>query len=157
MENKKNDWRQIVGINGNPEAAVECLAKQVTGNAEAFKGVDLDTIHDKFEYITAVPIEIALTTDARHVLMKSTPEVRWIITGVTPESVKRMVNEYGYNLSEAPRLSDNREKKVDVSATKQTYRITSGDTTVEITANTDLSQEKVRDLMEVLSVICSSK
>ena len=93
MENKKNDWRQIVGINENPEAAVEFLAKQVTGNAEAFKGVNLDTIHGKFEYITAVPIEIALTTDARHVLMKNTPEVRWIITGVTPESVKRMVNE----------------------------------------------------------------
>lgn len=96
MNNK--DWRQIVRVDGHAVEALEKLAELVTGNKVAFRGTDTEFVQ-KCEFITAVPIEIALNMSDRATLKRRSPDTRWIITGVTAHDVENMVNCYGYNLT----------------------------------------------------------
>lgn len=94
---KVKDWKQIVQVGDNAAVAREKLAELVVGNKHALDDADLDFI-DSQEYITAVPVELALTTHDRNILMENHPECRLIVTGVTKESAERLANDYGYTV-----------------------------------------------------------
>ena len=94
MEN----WRKIVEVVPDEvELALEVLALELGLEENTFKGVDLNALKDA-EYITAVPIELALTADDRETIMRSNPNIRFVITRVQSDRVSIMVSELGYEL-----------------------------------------------------------
>lgn len=91
------NFRVIVKVGAEPLKALQKLGQVVTGNDQDFVSVDLDWIA-KCEYITAVPVEIALSMEERAVLMKHVPTCEFIVTGIPANKVKRMVDRYGYTV-----------------------------------------------------------
>lgn len=90
------DFRFLVKVNpDNPKGATEALGGLLEGNREAFD-VDLDFLKQQ-DFITAVPIEIALTIPMRSQIMYCNPECNFIITGVPTSRVAKLLR-YGYTV-----------------------------------------------------------
>lgn len=95
---KKNTWRKIVEVlPGKVDSALETLAVSMGFEENIFSGVDINVLKDA-EYITAVPIEIALTSEEREVIINKHPEVKYVVTKVRPERVNEMVACLDYDL-----------------------------------------------------------
>ena len=89
------EFKFIVRVTPNrPEKALEKLGEVVEKDRTAFQAVDLDFVR-KCDFITAVPIEIALTTDLRMRNLYFYPDLRFIITGVPASRVQNLI-ELGY-------------------------------------------------------------
>lgn len=89
------EFKFIVKVTPNhPEKAVEKLGEVVEKDKTAFQAVDLDFVR-KCDFITAVPIEIALTTDLRMRNLYFYPDLRFIVTGVPASRVQNLI-EFGY-------------------------------------------------------------
>lgn len=88
------DFRHLVRIDGNVEEAVKTLSMIIIGDANALDGVDLNFLKD-FDYITAVPIQIALSYVERANLIKGNPNINFIITGIDKEWVPTL-QKMGY-------------------------------------------------------------
>lgn len=102
----------------DPLVAVKKLGQLVTGNRDAFANVDV-TWARKQDYLTAVPIAIALTVEMRAVCQANSPDIKFIITGVTADNVASLVNDFGYTVySTVPeeKLVPKEEKKEVQSA-----------------------------------------
>ena len=91
------DFKVQVKVNSNPIEALKLLGKEVVGRADAFTrdNIDLSWI-EKQDYITAVPIQIALTTEMRDEVMDKNPECRFIVTGVQNSGAEFLEAEYSY-------------------------------------------------------------
>ena len=89
------EFKFIVKVTPNhPEKALEKLGEVVEKDKTAFQAVDLDFVR-KCYFITAVPIEIALTTDLRMRNLYFYPDLRFIVTGVPASRVQNLI-EFGY-------------------------------------------------------------
>lgn len=89
------EFKFIVKVTPNrPEKALEKLGEVVEKDKTAFQAVDLDFVR-KCDFITAVPIEIALTTDLRMRNLYFYPDLRFIVTGVPASRVQNLI-EFGY-------------------------------------------------------------
>lgn len=116
------DFKFLVKVNpSDPTLAIKKLGLFVLGNENAFSSVDPDWA-GKQDFITAVPIAIALTVDMRAVIQANSPSTRFIVTGVTTENVKDLKENFGYkvytdvNLPAAPSLD---EEKPEVKTAGQ--------------------------------------
>lgn len=102
----KKDWNIIVKCEkGRGEEVRAILAQSLTGDEHALDGANIDFINSQ-EYVTGVPVEIAMTTDQRNALMEANPNCRWIVTGVAARSVERLVNDYGYEVLTLPERTE---------------------------------------------------
>jgi len=89
------EFRVLIRVNKDqPEIAVKALGYKVVGDVNAFSEVDLDFIR-KQDFITAVPIEIALTLKDRVEALYSHPNLRFIVTGVPARRVPNLY-DLGY-------------------------------------------------------------
>lgn len=89
------EFKFIVKVTPNhPEKALEKLGEVIEKDKTAFQAADLDFVR-KCDFITAVPIEIALTTDLRARNLYLYPDLRFIITGVPASRVQNLI-EFGY-------------------------------------------------------------
>lgn len=89
------EFRVLIRVNKDqPEIAVKSLGYKVVGDVNAFSEVDLDFIR-KQDFITAVPIEIALTLKDRVEMLYSHPNLKFVVTGVPVQRVPRLY-ELGY-------------------------------------------------------------
>lgn len=90
----------------NPQRTLERLGELVIGEAEAFADIDIEFVKSQ-EFITAVPIEVALTIPMRAQILYNNPECRFIVTGVPSFRIKNLT-EFGYQVYttkvEAPKL-----------------------------------------------------
>lgn len=92
------DFKYLVKVNpSDPALAIKKLGLSVLGNENAFSSVDPDWA-SKQDFITAVPIAIALTVDMRAVIQANSPSTRFIVTGVTTENVKDLKENFGYKV-----------------------------------------------------------
>lgn len=91
------DFKIIVPAKGRAMLALAELGMYVAGNSEAF--ADLEKVIDLkgWEFITAVPVEVALDANTRTKLMSEDKDCRFVVTEVTPERVNTL-KEYGYTL-----------------------------------------------------------
>lgn len=80
----------------NPQRTLERLGELVIGEAEAFADIDIEFVKSQ-EFITAVPIEIALTIPMRAQILYNNPECRFIVTGVPSFRIKNLT-EFGYQV-----------------------------------------------------------
>ena len=89
------DFRILVKVNpAEPEKALKFLSEKLTGDPWILRDTDIDFVK-KQDYITAVPIEIALDMETRAKLSYLIPGIRVIVTGVPACRVKSL-QEYGY-------------------------------------------------------------
>lgn len=92
------DFKFLVKVNpSDPVLAIKKLGLFVLGNENAFSSVDPNWA-SKQDFITAVPIAIALTVDMRAVIQANSPSTRFIVTGVTTENVKDLKENFGYKV-----------------------------------------------------------
>jgi len=92
---KEKDFRIVVKVNPeDPKKALQFLSERVTGKKWLLDGTDLEFVGSQ-DYITAVPIEIALDMETRAKLIYLNPNVRIIVTGVPANRVAHL-REYGY-------------------------------------------------------------
>lgn len=98
------DFRHLVRIDGNVEEAVRTLSVVTIGDANALDGVDLNFLKD-FDYITAVPIQIALSYIERANLIKGNPNVNFIVTGIDKEWVPTL-QKMGYIAWEVEKVEE---------------------------------------------------
>lgn len=92
------DFKYLVKVNpSDPTLAIKKLGSFVLGNENAFSSVDPNWA-SKQDFITAVPIAIALTVDMRAVIQANSPSTRFIVTGVTTENVKDLKENFGYKV-----------------------------------------------------------
>lgn len=120
----------------NPQKTLERLGELVIGEAEAFADIDIDFVKSQ-DFITAVPIEVALTIPMRAQILYNNPECRFIVTGVPAFRISNLT-EFGYkvyttkvDLNEeeedqkcdegALRCADNDEKKEENENPKQPH------------------------------------
>lgn len=91
------DFKYLFKVNAeHPEIALRCLGLKIANDANAFKGVELDFVRNQ-EFITAVPVEIALTVGARAELLFKYPDLKFIVTGVPAQRIAHLV-DYGYEV-----------------------------------------------------------
>lgn len=89
------DYKILVPARDRGMLALAELGMYVAGCSEAFNDIDPNTITN-WDYITAVPVELSLTSESRTALMKANPKCRFLVTEVTKDRVNKMVEEYGY-------------------------------------------------------------
>lgn len=80
----------------NPEGTLKLVGEMVAGEPTAFQGVDVNFVNQQ-DFITAVPIEIALTMDMRAKVIYTNPECRFVITGIPVFRVQNLI-EFGYQV-----------------------------------------------------------
>lgn len=89
------EFRFIVKVDhSNPIATLQKLGELVCEDQKAFDGVDVDFVQQQ-NFITAVPVEIALTTELRAKTLYFNPECRFIVTGVPVNRLSNLL-EFGY-------------------------------------------------------------
>lgn len=92
------DFKVLVKvIPTDPMAALRKLGEKVTDDERSFVSLDPRWVAQQ-DYITAVPVEVALTVEMREVVQTHDPETRFIITGVTTENVDNLINMFGYKV-----------------------------------------------------------
>lgn len=92
------DFKILVKVDPeDPKKTLAILGQKVCGNAKAFETID-PVWAKKQDYLTAVPVEIALTVEMREVLQTHTPDARFVVTGVKTANVDNLVNMYGYRV-----------------------------------------------------------
>lgn len=118
------DFKILVKVAKTHELdTVKTLGKAIEGNEEAFLDVD-PTWVSKQDFITAVPIEVALTMEVRDAVMKNNSNCRFIVTGVPVERVKTLVDRYGYQVLQTEVTPEPvEEKKEEVPAQAANYFI----------------------------------
>lgn len=90
----------LVKSKNNANAARKMLAEALfPGHPECLDSTSLDFIKE-MDYITALPVEVALSITDRAKLREQEPTVKWIITGVNAEDVSNLVANYGYKVLE---------------------------------------------------------
>lgn len=92
------DFKVLVKV--NPEdsrAAIKVLGEKVLNDETAFMSVDPVWVR-KQDYITALPVQVALTVEMRAVVQANSPDTKFIVTGVTSENVDSLINEFGYRV-----------------------------------------------------------
>ena len=95
---EKNTWRKIVEVlPGDLDLALRTLAVEMDLEENIFSGMDTKVLEDA-KYITAVPIELALTSREREIIMSKNPKIRFVVTKVRPERVSEMVAHLDYDL-----------------------------------------------------------
>ena len=94
---KMVDFKIIVPAKGRVMLALAELGMYVAGDSEYFHGLENVVDFKEWEFITAVPVEIALDADTRTRLMNKDGECRFVVTEVTPERVNTL-KKYGYTL-----------------------------------------------------------
>ena len=80
----------------DPEGTLKHVGEMVAGEPAAFQSVDINFVNEQ-DFITAVPIEIALTMDMRARVLYQNPSCKFVITGVPVFKVASLV-EYGYQV-----------------------------------------------------------
>lgn len=80
----------------DPEGTLRHVGEVVAGEPLAFQGVDANFVNQQ-DFITAVPIEIALTMDMRAKVIYVNPECRFVITGVPVFRIQNLI-EFGYQV-----------------------------------------------------------
>lgn len=103
----------------DPLVAVKKLGQLILNNGNAFSGVDATWIA-KQDYITALPVAIALTVEMRAVVQANSPDTKFIVTGVTSANVADLVTDFGYTVySTVPeeKLVAKEEKEVQSAGT----------------------------------------
>lgn len=118
------DFKYLVKVNPNdPFAAARKLGQLILENENAFSGVD-GTWIAKQDYITALPVAVALTVEMRAVVQANSPDTKFIVTGVTSTNVADLVTDFGYKvyhtveIKETP-LKDKEPKKEEVQTAGQ--------------------------------------
>lgn len=92
------DFKVLVKvIPTDPMASLRKLGEKVTGDEHSFVSLDPRWVAQQ-DYITAVPVEVALTVEMREVVQTHDPETRFIITGVTNANVDNLINMFGYKV-----------------------------------------------------------
>lgn len=92
------DFKYLVKVNPNdPLAAARKLGQLILNNENAFSGVDATWIA-KQDYITALPVAIALTVEMRAVVQANSPDTKFIVTGVTSANVADLVTDFDYKV-----------------------------------------------------------
>lgn len=92
------DFKVLVKV--NPEdsrAAIKVLGEKVLNDETAFMSVDPVWVR-KQDYITVLPVQVALTVEMRAVVQANSPDTKFIVTGVTSENVDSLINEFGYKV-----------------------------------------------------------
>ena len=91
------EFKYLVKVDkSNTVSSLRTLANLLGHVVNVFDKLDVEFIQDQ-DYITAVPVEIALSVQERQAILEKYPETRYIITGVRAEDVQRMQN-YGYEV-----------------------------------------------------------
>lgn len=99
-KNSKTDFKVLVKSKDNAVSARKELARAINPeNEHCFDEANLDFINRQ-DYITAVPVEIALTVPDRKVILEQNPDLQFIITGVTANAAASLVDKYGYGIIE---------------------------------------------------------
>lgn len=93
-EDEYFDFRHLIAVNKDVKKAVETLGYLLFDDPNTFDGVDL-TFLGQFDYITAVPIQIALSYIERLNIMIGNPNVNFILTGINKEWVPAL-QKWGY-------------------------------------------------------------
>lgn len=117
------NWRQIVESKGHGAEARAILSKALTGDESVLDNADLEYIN-KQDFITAVPIEIALSTTERNIIKKESPECQWIVTGIPANAVKHMQDDYGYTITMLPKIEKKAVKKEEKVESSESYEFT---------------------------------
>lgn len=92
------DFKVLVKVAKTHELdTLKTLGKAIEGNEEAFLDVDPAWVA-KQDFITAVPIEVALTMEVRDAVMRNNSNCRFIVTGVPVKRVKTLVDRYSYQV-----------------------------------------------------------
>lgn len=92
------DFKVLVKVNPeDSKAAVRKLGEKVLNDETAFASVDPVWVR-KQDYITALPVQVALTVEMRAVVQANSPDTKFIVTGVTSENVDSLINEFGYKV-----------------------------------------------------------
>lgn len=91
------DFKIIVPAKGRVTLALAELGMYVAGDSECFHGLENVVDFKEWEFITAVPVEIALDASTRTRLMSKDGECRFVVTEVTPERINTL-KKYGYTL-----------------------------------------------------------
>lgn len=112
------DWRLLVESKGRGLEARGVLAELLTGDRSALDGAD-ENILSQQDFITAVPIEIALSVPERARIRKAMPDCKWIVTGVPEKDVERLHDCLGYQVTYLPDLPAEECDEVDCSGKSQ--------------------------------------
>ena len=92
------DFKVLVKVNPeDSKAAVRKLGEKVLNDETAFASVDPVWVR-KQDYITVLPVQVALTVEMRAVVQANSPDTKFIVTGVTSENVDSLINEFGYKV-----------------------------------------------------------
>lgn len=121
------DFKILVRVDPeDPKKTLTILGQKVCGNAGAFETID-PIWAKKQDYLTAVPVEIALTVEMREVLQTHTPDARFVVTGVKTANVDNLVNMYGYKVfapilenAVASEVRENKEENKNILQTAGT-------------------------------------
>lgn len=106
------DFRILVKVNpAEPEKALKFLSEKLTGDPWLLRDTDIDFVK-KQDYITAVPIEIALDMETRAKLSYLIPGIRVIVTGVPACRVKSL-QEYGYTAFNLDAKLEDKDEEVE--------------------------------------------
>jgi len=113
MEKKEiKEWRYIVPSGkGLAQAVKMTLSKKLMGTEDSFDSID-DSFFENVGFVTAVPIEIALTMPEREHVRVTCPNTKWIITGVKTEDLGTLQN-LGFILLSKPIVIPEKEIVVD--------------------------------------------
>lgn len=94
----KNNWHIIVEVeSGEIDAALSALAENMGFEENVFENMNTESLEDA-EYVTAVPVELALTSDMREKLLENNKDLNYIVTRVQKDRVKHMVEDLDYKL-----------------------------------------------------------
>lgn len=107
------DFKILVKVDpSNPQAAVAVLGQKVLNNEKAFASVDPVWV-SKQDYITALPVAVALTVEMRAVVQANSPETKFIVTGVTTENVATLKEDFDYKVYALTEKKDSPKKEED--------------------------------------------
>lgn len=103
----------------NPKRAAEKLGELILNDKNVFASVD-PTWTEKQDYITALPIAVALTVEMRAVVQANSPDTKFIVTGVTTKNVSKLIDDFGYKVFPSANISEESGKGEEESKEKKT-------------------------------------
>lgn len=92
----KIEWRYLFPCNYSVESIQKALMDKTSFDGETKFDISEEFV-DNCDYITLVPIEVALDTETRERVRELSPKTRFIITGVHESDVSRLV-KLGYEV-----------------------------------------------------------
>ena len=143
------EFRYLFRVNAeNPEIAVKALGFAVTGDPKSFRGIETSFVKNQ-DFITAVPIDIALSVPERAHIIYRYPDCQFIVTGVPAQRVANLA-DFGYK---AYALSNEKELESFFKHFHQCEEGVAEDETV--TAEEEVVEENMPEKKEASDELCT--